>query len=155
VLVAANFERGLGGWRPVNLAGSVTATRVSDGTAYSGDTFLRASTTAPGGSVALDLNVLRQVPGTNDFYADSDIAVWAWVRTAPGGPMMTSTLTIWQLGVDPADPANHPGTTFAVNNTWTLVSNAIDLTAGSFDLRVEFYLNMVGTALDIDCVFVN
>jgi|SRR5690242_12416225 len=155
MLVAANFERGIGGWRPVNLAGSVTVNRVSDGTAYSGDYFVRASTTAPGGSVALDLNVLRRVPGTNDFYADSDIAVWAWVRTASGGPLMNAALTIWQLGVDPADPANHPSSTFKVNNTWTLVTNAIDLTTGSFDIRIEFYLNTLDTALDIDCVFAN
>ena len=154
MLVAANFERGIGGWRPVNLAGSVTAARMSDGTAYSGDNFLRVSTTAPGGSVALDLNVLRRVPGTNDFYADSDIAVWAWVRT-PGVPLMNAALTIWQLNVDPANPANHPTTTFKVNNTWTLISNAIDLTGGSFDIRIEFYLNTVGTSLDIDCVFAN
>jgi hypothetical protein len=155
MLLASNFERGVGGWRPLNLAASVTATRVANGTAYSGDNFLRAGTTAPGGSVAIDLNVLRRVPGTNDFFADSDIAVWAWVRTAPGGPNMNAQLTIWQLGVDPNNPANHPSTVFAVNNTWTLVCNSIDLTGGSFDIRVEFYLGTLGTALDIDCVFVN
>ena len=27
--------------------------------------------------------------------------------------------------------------------------------AGSFDLRIEFYLDTVGASLDIDCVFVN
>jgi hypothetical protein len=53
---------------------------------------------------------------------------------------MTATLTVWQLGVDPADPATHPNTSFAVNNTWTLISNSISMIAGSFDLRVEFYL---------------
>jgi hypothetical protein len=155
MLLASNFERGLGGWQPLNLAGSVTATRVSDGTAYSGSSFLRVSTTAPTGSVARDLDVLRGIPGTNDFMADSEIAVWAWVRTAPGGPNMSATLTVWQLNVDPSNPANHPNTSFSVNNTWTLVSNAIDLTSGSFALRVEFYLDTVGTSLDIDCVFVN
>lgn len=155
MLLASNFERGLGGWRPVNLAGSVTANRVSDGTAYSGSNFLRVSTTAPTGSVAIDLNVLRRVPGTNNFYADSDIAVWAWVRTAPGGPNMSGALTVWQLKVDPNDPANHPNTGFSVNNTWTLIANAIDLAPGSYDLRLEFYLETVGTSLDIDCVFAN
>jgi hypothetical protein len=68
---------------------------------------------------------------------------------------MTATLAVWQLGVDPADPATHPTTSFAVNNTWTLVSNSIGMIVGSFDLRVEFYLETVGTSLDIDCVFVN
>ena len=68
---------------------------------------------------------------------------------------MNATLAVWQLDVDPNDPATHPTTVFSVNNTWTLVSNSIELTAGFFDLRVEFYLNTVGTALDIDCVFVN
>jgi hypothetical protein len=155
MLLASNFERSVGGWRPVNLAPAVTLTRVSDGTAYSGGAFLRAATTTPGGSAAHDLNALRRIPGTNDFAADSDIAVWAWVRTASGGPNMNATLTIWQLGVDPNDPANRPSTAFAVNNTWTLISNSISLTAGSFDLRVEFYLGTLGTALDIDCVFVN
>jgi hypothetical protein len=155
MLLASNFERGLGGWRPVNLAGSVTANLVSDGTAYSGSNFLRVSTTAPTGSVAIDLNVLRGVPGTNDFSADSDIAVWAWVRTAPGGPNVSGSLTVWQLKVDPSDPANHPSIGFSVNNTWTLVADAIDLASGSYDLRVEFYLDTVGTSLDIDCVFVN
>jgi hypothetical protein len=57
--------------------------------------------------------------------------------------------------VDPANPANHPNTAFKVNNTWTLISNSIDLTGGSYDLRIEFYLDTVGTSLDIDCVFVN
>jgi hypothetical protein len=155
MLLASNFERGIGGWRPVNFAGSVTASRVSDATAYSGSTFLRVATTTPTGSVAHDLNVLRRVPGTNDFYSDSNIAVWAWVRAASYGLDMSATLTVWQLGVDPANPANHPSTAFKVNNTWTLISNSIDLTAGSYDLRIEFYLDTVGTSLDIDCVFVN
>ena len=155
MLLASNFERGVGLWRPVNFAGSVTATRVSDATAYSGTAFLRVGTTTPGGSVAHDLSVLRRVPGTNDFFSDSDIAVWAWVRAASGGPNMNATLTVWQLGVDPTDPANHPDTAFAVNNTWTLISNSIDMIAGPFDLRIEFYLDTVGTSLDIDCVFVN
>src|SRR4029453_1402071 len=119
MLLASNFERGLGGWRPVNLAGSVTANRVSAGTAYPGSNFLRVSTTAPTGSVAIDLNVLRRVPGTNDFYADSDIAVWAWVRTAPGGPNVSGSLTVWQLKVDPSDPANHPSAGLSVNPTYT------------------------------------
>jgi hypothetical protein len=68
---------------------------------------------------------------------------------------MRATLTVWQLNVNPNDPATHPGTSFAVNNTWTLVSNSISMISGSFDLRVEFYLNSLGTALDIDSVFVN
>ena len=57
--------------------------------------------------------------------------------------------------VDPADPATHPTTAFEVNNTWTLVANSISIIAGSYDLRVEFYLNTLATSLDIDCVFVN
>jgi hypothetical protein len=60
---------------PVNFAGSVTATRVSDATAYSGTAFLRVATTTPGGSVAHDLNVLRRVPGTNDFFSDLAVGV--------------------------------------------------------------------------------
>ena len=155
MLLASNFERGVGLWRPVNFAGSVTATRVSDATAYSGTSFLRVDTTTPSGSVAHDLNVLRRVPGTNDFFSDSNIAVWAWVRAASGGPNMNATLTVWQLGVDPTNPANHPDTAFSVNNTWTLVSSSIDMIAGSSDLRIEFYLETVGTSLDIDGVFVN
>jgi hypothetical protein len=155
MLLASNFERGVGGWRPVNFASSVTATRVSDATAYSGSAFLRVATTTATGSVALDLNVLRRVPGTNDFYADSDIAVWAWVRSASGASNMDAALTVWQLGVDPSNPANHPNTAFSVNNTWTLISNSIDMIGGSYDLRIEFYLDTVGTSLDIDCVFVN
>ena len=75
MLLASSFERDSGGWQPVNLAGSVTVTRVSDGTAYSGTTFLRVATTDPGGSVARDLSVRRQVPGTSIFLSDSDIAV--------------------------------------------------------------------------------
>jgi hypothetical protein len=155
MLLAANFERGVGGWRPVNLASSVTTARISDGTAFSGSAFLRASTTTPGGSVAHDLKVLRRVPGTNDFFADSEIAVWAWVRAASAGPSMIATLAVWQLGVDPADPATHPTTDIRVGNTWTLVANSINMAAGSFDLRVEFYLGTLETSLDIDCVFVN
>ena len=48
MLLASNFERGVGLWQPVNFAGSVTATRVSDATAYSGTAFLRVGTTTPG-----------------------------------------------------------------------------------------------------------
>lgn len=155
MLLASNFERGIGEWRPVNLPGSVTMTRISDGTAFSGAAFLRVSTTVSGGSVAHDLKVLRRVPGTNDFFADSDIAVWAWVRTASGGPNMSASLAVWQLGVDPTDPATHPTTAFEVNNTWTLVANSISVVAGSYDVRVEFYLGTLATSLDIDCVFVN
>jgi hypothetical protein len=155
MLLASNFERGVGGWRPVNLAGSVTATRVSDGTAQSGTAFLRVTTTAVGGSVAHDLSTLRRIPGTNDFASDSEISVLAWVRAAPGTSAMSGTLTVWQLGADPAVPANHPNSPFAVNSTWTLVPNSISLIAGSFDVRVEFYLGRTGTALDVDCVFVN
>lgn len=155
MLLASNFERGLGGWRPVNLAGSVTANLVSEGTAYSGSSFLRVSTTAPDRVGRHRPERPARGPGTNDFYADSDIAVWAWVRTAHGGPNVIGSLTVWQLKVDPSDPANHPSTGFSVNNTWTLVANAIDLAPGSYDLRVEFHLDTVGTSLDIDCVFVN
>jgi hypothetical protein len=162
MLLASTFERvpappatPIAPWRPVNLSGSVTAARVADGTAYSGGAFLRASTTAIGGSVAVDLNALRRIPGTNDFMVDSNIAVMAWVRTAPGGPNMNGSLTVWHLGKDPSNPANHPNTLFAVNNTWTLVSNAIEMVSGPYDLRVEFYLNTMGTSLDVDCVFVN
>ena len=155
MLLASNFERGVGGWRPVNFASSVTATRVSDATAYSGSAFLRVATTTATGSVAHDVNVLRRVPGTNDFFSDSNIAVWAWVRSASGASNMNATLTVWQLGVDPSNPANHPNTAFSVNNTWTLISNSIDMIGGSYDLRIEFYLDTVGTSLDIDCVFVN
>ena len=155
MLLASNFERTIAPWGAVNLPGSVSVARVADGTAHSGGAFLRASTTAVGGSVAIDLNALRGIPGTNNFMVDSSIAVMAWVRTAPGLPNMNGSLTVWHLGVDPSDPANRPSTLFSVNNTWTLVSNAIEMVSGPYDLRVEFYLNTVGTSLDVDCVFVN
>jgi len=155
MLLASNFERGTGAWQPVNLADAVTATRTTDGTALSGTAFLRVTTTASGGSVSHDLDVSRPIPGTNDFTVDSELAVSAWVRAAPGGPSVSGTLAVWQLGVDTADPANHPATTFTVTSTWTQIPNSLSLTTGSFAIRVEFYLDTVGVGLDIDCVLVN
>jgi hypothetical protein len=155
MLLASNFERRIDSWTPLNLTTSVTAARVSDGTAYSGNAFYRVRTSAVGASVAHDLRTLRGIPGTNDFMADSHIAVLAWVRAAPRGPNVSGTLTIWQLNVDPANPANHPNTEFTVNTTWTLIAGSIDMLSTSYSMRVEFYLQSITNALDIDCVFVN
>ncbi len=159
-----NFEHGSNGWRPVNGASSVTMSLVADGTAKSGNTFLRAKTTTASGSVAFDFTA-----GMNAFVTADDgstlggaatvqgVAAAVWVRAKPGGPQMSGTLTLWQLHA-PGN-GNHPDSKFTVGGDWTLITNVLDLVAEPNNaipaVRIEFYMTTTNVFLDIDCVMVS
>lgn len=144
-LANANFDSAAGytPWFKCNLSENVLLAVVQDGSAKSGTAFLRASTTAAGGSVAQDIRSLPNVPS---------MGVYAWVRASPGAPAPVSgTLTIWELNATGNN--NHPNAPFVAGNDWILVANAIDFQQASPNIRVEFYVNNVAPAqLDIDCV---
>ena len=145
-MLTSNFENGAPGWRPVNLASSVTMTAMRNGAAgnaQSGSGFLRALTRQQGGSVAIDT--------TFSGLAPVNLAVFAWVRAA--GAPVNGTLTVWQL--TPGGVNNHPDTPFQATGNWTLISNVIELVnpgTGNINVRVEFYINTVNANLDIDSV---
>lgn len=144
--LTSNFEQGAPGWRPVNLASSVTMNVLQNGpagNAQSGSAFLRASTSKQAGSVAVDT--------TYSGLAPVSLGVFAWVR-APGPPV-SGILTIWQLS--PAGINNHPDTPFQAAAGWSLISNVLLITnpgTGPISIRVEFYMNTINANLDIDSV---
>lgn len=132
-------------WRPVNFPTSVQMNVVQNASiAYSGSGFLRASTTQPGGSVAVDepLGSLQPL----------NISVFAWVRT-PGPATLDGSLAIWQLA--PGAPPFNATTSFTAVAEWSLVSNVLILQPGGSGpptIRVEFYMNTIITELYIDNV---
>lgn len=147
VISNSTFASGQAPWRPVNNASVVTVGVVTDGTARAGASFLRASTTQPGGSVAIDTAQSNLIP-INAY-------VLAWVR-APQGPVQ-GTLTIWELGQSPAQNLAHPDRPFSVyGDEWIMIESALDCVpsgaSSSVSFRVEFYINTVGQPLDIDTV---
>jgi len=144
--LTSSFENGAPGWRPVNLANSVTMNVMQNGpggNAQSGTRYLRARTSQAGGSVAIDT--------TYSGLAPVNLAVFAWVR-APG-PAVNGTLTIWQLS--PGGINNHPDTPFQAAGNWVLLSNILTIvnpSTGPITVRVEFYINTLNANLDIDSV---
>jgi hypothetical protein len=79
-MFGASFENGASGFRPYNLASSVTQTVVSDGTAYSGSSFLRARTTQAEGSVAMDF-LFSEFAGNCVGRSHHLRTVGAWARS--------------------------------------------------------------------------
>jgi hypothetical protein len=165
-ILSSSFEQGINGWRPVNSAEAVTMERLADGTAYSGSAFLRVTTSVFQGSIAQDVvsarNVSISVSGSttlgghahevvgsgSGIIEESSFGVFAWVRAAPGGPNVSANLTLWQF-----PPGVSTNIAFTVGSNWTLISNCIDIIAPQTAMiRIEFYLDSVNVALDIDSV---
>lgn len=143
-MIGASFENGASGFRPYNLASSVTQEVVSDGTAYSGNSFLRARTKQDWGSVALDFDASQiLLPG-------SRIGVIAWVRSAPGQGPFSLTLAIWQI-----DEGKSCDTKISVGNQWTLLTDVLETDGTAQTVRVEFYMHSVNEFLDIDTVMIS
>lgn len=167
LLKNASFQFGMDGWGPCNLPDNVSIGVMRNGTAKSGEAFLRASTTVVGGSVA------------QDFYPNGTepcVGVLAWIRAAPGGPPVSGMLTIWRLDIGTREDVQ-----FAATSDWTLVTSVSPalptvLVVGGDEarstpaphgrrstltrqaspnvprLRVEFYIDTTNADFDIDCV---
>lgn len=163
----STFETGTAGWKPINGASQVTMTAVEDGTARSGNKFLRAKSDVFDGSVGTDF-ALGSVSGAQPDWTvmtmTYSVGALAYVRSAPGGPAVSGTLKLWSLGLE-ARPENSNGTNFYVGNDWTMIMCALDGTGHQYlrsgnrygfpTIRVEFYLKTPGVFLDIDTVFVS
>lgn len=106
--------------------------------AYSGDFFLRASTTEFDGSVALDHTFPGQI-------RPAAVAIHAWIR-APGN-QVSGILAIWDLASNKSQR-----TRFTANGNWQFISNGAFLTGDT--IRVEFYLETLTANLDIDSVVI-
>lgn len=163
----STFETGLAGWNRINGANQVTMAIVSDGTARSGQNFLRAKSDVVDGSVGTDFAISSssgaQPPqGVNSM--NVSVAALAYVRAAPGGPPVQGFLKLWSLGLE-GRAENNNGTRFIAGSDWTLVMCALDGTSHQYlpaenryafpTIRVEFYLQTPGAYLDIDTVFVS
>jgi hypothetical protein len=161
------FEHGLDGWRPVNVAQSVKAELVTDGTARSGASFLRCRTSVTNGSVAADFDTSLTMQGLGDGGGPGGnsgpialtmffpaISVVAWIRARPSGGQVSGALTIWELFLP--NNNNHPNFNFSVGSDWTQISLSSRLLGGVSPrrARVEFYVGTTNTDLDIDCVSV-
>lgn len=126
---------------------SVTPAVVADGTARSGSSFLRTSTTQAGGSVAIDTTQSNLIP--------TNVYVLTWVR-APEGAVQ-GTLTVWELGYSPAKDLARSDRAFEMyGDEWIMIENAPDCVpsgpSSAANFRVEFYIDTVGEPLDIDTV---
>ncbi len=162
-LTNSTFENGQAGWAAINGANQVTTQIVSDGTARSGASFLRARVEEPGCSVGTDffMTIWNQYPDQFEFGATNSVGVIAYVRAAPGGPPISGQLKLWSLGLE-SGPQNNNGTNFTVGSDWTMLACALDGTNyqylrnrniyGHPQIRVEFYINTVDAYFDIDTV---
>lgn len=148
-MIGASFENGASGFRPYNLSANVTQIVVSDGTAYSGSSFLRAITTETAGSVAKDFAYDPNIY-PESYPQTGSVGVIAWVRSAPGQGSFSGALAIWQL-----DKNISSATRFSVGNQWTLLTNLLETVETPLTIRVEFYMNSVNEFLDIDSVMIS
>lgn len=142
-------------------------TIVSDGTARSGQNFLRAKSDVMDGSVGTDFTIPSTSgaqPGQDVNAMNFSVGALAYIRAAPGGPSVQGQLKLWSLGLE-GRPENHNGTAFWVGNDWSLIMCALDGTSFQYlrtgnrygfpTIRFEFYLQTPGAYLDIDTVFVS
>ncbi|MBA3873381.1 MAG: hypothetical protein H0X30_29970 [Anaerolineae bacterium] len=152
-------------WKPLSNAQDVTLSIISDDTAYSGGTFLRARTTTAGGSIALDLDAYIRNNSIVDYAQDdtsifpASIGVFAQIRTIPGRMPVSGRLVLWQLRVNSTYLPNHPDTSFTVGPQWTLITNHLTFVPGNAanqggaeKMRIEFYIDTVDTDFDIGMV---
>ncbi|MBC9246535.1 hypothetical protein H4P12_07375 [Paracoccus sp. 11-3] len=163
----STFETGLAGWNRINGANQVTMAIINDGTARSGQNFLRAKSDVVDGSVGTDF-AIPSTSGAQPAQADNamnfSVGALAYIRAAPGGPPVQGHFKLWSLGLE-SRPENSNGTNFRVGNDWSLIMCALDGTSYQYlraenrygfpTIRVEFYLQTPGAYLDIDTVFVS
>lgn len=152
-LSTGNFESGLGSWRPLNSAGSVTTSVISDVVdAKHGIQFMRFKTTTLGGSVAHDVRppfFVRSVSVNNgQAYAvygpvANSLQFSVWLRSAPGQGNVQGSVALWDLDANVAN-----STTFNIGPQWTQVSAGMDR-ASTF-VRAEIYLYTINQWLDAD-----
>ena len=162
-LTNATFRDGIVPWRRFNLAQNVATDIGRDGTAFSGDSFLRFQVSAQSGSVAVDfVPVVRfkqtyaSPPEVNvaGFSFPTNLCAQVYIRTRPGMGSVSGTLAFWQLGL-PAGRTNNPNTAFTVTDTWTLIFLSIDLYQDvDPHVRLEIYLDTLNVALDVGAVCV-
>ena len=87
LLENSTFETGIGGWRLLNRPGPVGPQATRNGTARSGDAFLRWSAQAPMSSVAIDFDV-------DELKPPRSLCALAYVRVAPN-PAQPGDKHLW------------------------------------------------------------
>ena len=131
-----NFEAGFSPWQRINFANNVTVNvGGSAGPApYSGSNVAFVISTALGGSVGQDVANVNA----------NSLSAFAYVSGGPSG-----ALAIWNLttNVGVAAPfTSQPG-------SWLLITNSLDISGTpDADVRVEIYVNTIGSQLMIDNV---
>ena len=158
----ANFQGGMGLWRAFNQAASVATAIGNDGSAFSGQNFLRFQTSKKGSSVAADFSPQNQFLETwasdntsvGGIVYPSALCAQAFIRSRPGLGEVSGTLAWWQLGL-PNGKTNNPNIQFTVGDSWTPIFLFIDLDQSVIPkVRLELYLDTLNTALDIGAVLV-
>lgn len=144
-LPTGNFERGLGGWRAVNLADAVAVQTVDDrARAKQGTTFMRFQTTEPGGSMAHDTQVptaiLSERAGV--LRVSYALSFSVWLKAEADEPL-AGAIAIWDLTANEVSD-----TLFTVGQSWTQFTAGMDKPA--YNVRVEIYLSTINQWLAVD-----
>ena len=147
LLENSTFETGIGGWNLLNLPGPAAPQVIRNGTARSGNAFLRWSPNAPMSSVAIDFIVDEPKPPRS-------LCALAYVRVAPNPQPATSVsgiMKMWNLSLPGPQDAND--THFTVGSDWSILMCAIDLPLRpTTRIRLEFYYTAGVPLMDIDTV---
>ena len=147
LLENSTFETGIGNWRLLNLPGPVSPQVTRNGTARSGDAFLRWSAQAPMSSVAIDFYVEEPKPPRS-------LCALAYVRVVPNPQPMISVSGIMKMwNLSQPGPQDVNDTRFTVGPDWSLLMCSIDLPLlPATRVRLEFYYTGGFPFLDIDTV---
>lgn len=156
-----NLGQGLGGWRALNDAPSVTFQTETDvSLARTSSSYAYARAAQGGASVALDFAYPELVVdySTNTDSGDGilikfgwqppSFTIEAWTRVRPGAPNVSATLALWALG---AQPQPHDTVGFIATQSWQAVTIS-GVNIGNRTRRIEIYLNTPNTDLLIDSV---
>ena len=146
LLENSTFETGIGDWKLLNLPGAAAPPQViRNGTARSGNAFLRWSANAPMSSVAIDFIVNEPKPPRS-------LCALAYVRVAPApGARISGIMKMWNLSLP--GPQDSNDTHFTVGLDWSMLMCAIDLPLQpTTRIRLEFYYTAGVPLMDIDTV---
>lgn len=141
LLSNASFEVGNPSpWQKCNIPDAVNLTTYTKpGYAREGTSYAEMNTSAQGGSVCQDVGIAPR-PGQSHTFS-------VWLRTPPGTPRVSGTLTLWATG----GTGESDDTNFTVGDNWTLVSVPLDITTANHSgLRAEIYLATTNANLDAD-----
>jgi hypothetical protein len=144
-LPTGNFERGLGGWRAVNLADAVAVQTVDDrARAKQGTVFMRFQTTEPSGSMAHDTQVPTAILSERAgiLRVSYALSFSVWLKAEATEPL-SGAIAIWDLTANEVSD-----TLFTVDQSWTQFTVGMDKPA--YNVRVEIYLSTPNKWLAVD-----